>query len=58
MRQTLPDLLRCEVCKAGDPNIICLPLRARACGRACFLHLQEQYARMMLRHAEIAAGFQ
>jgi hypothetical protein len=54
----LPDVLRCEVCKAEDPKIVVLPLRSRACGRNCFLHLQEQYVGMMLRHAEIAAGFQ
>jgi hypothetical protein len=58
MSKQLPDVLRCDVCKAEDPKVVVLPLRSRACGRTCFEHLQERYAAMILRHAEIAAGFQ
>jgi hypothetical protein len=51
---SVPDVRRCEVCKAIEPQIICLiPFegsyaRTLACGRECFEAVQERYLRQFL----------
>lgn len=51
----LPDILRCEICRAPDPRIIDLFTHGLTCGRLCFQRGQQRYARLMLKMAEDAA---
>jgi len=51
----LPAKLRCQVCKADDPKVVCLLrindgfTRTRACGRKCVHAVHLHYAHEVLK---------
>lgn len=49
------DVIRCEICLAPDPTIICIFTLAKSCGRQCHLKLQYKYAAFILKLQEEAA---